>query len=596
MNPRPTRTILVTLALALALAAYIGRPPSHRGDLDLAAFGKVPAVMDGRVKPMDSVARNTMRLISERQAYVDPDGNRRPAMDWLADLLAVDLVSPTPQVPNDPEKLRNVADSHVFRIHNPQVLKTIGLERRKRFRYSLNEIEAAPNYEKFLQLGREASQKLQRKEKLSFFQDKLHNAYSSVMMVKAINIYRRPLLVPDTSVPIPKDRDKQQWLSYAEADHIAHMSATPNPYAEAWRIILAANAHDRAVDFNAAVSAYRNRFDQQFPDLTDRTRFEYHYNHVAPYFQCFIFSILLGLLGALGLLFRVPRLITAANTLTVFVLVVAFVGFLARMYLMDRLYVFVTNLYSSAIFVGFIGMAAAYCLERIYKLGIGPLLASAIGSTCFLVAINLDAKGDNLAQLQAVLDTNFWLATHVTTVTMGYSATFLAGALGAFFIFAGVFNPNFSPKYRADINRMTYGTICFALLLSFVGTVTGGIWADQSWGRFWGWDVKENGALIIVLWNALILHARWAGMVKPRGIAVLAVFGNCITAFSWFGVNMLNVGLHSYGPMESGALYLGLFVISQLFIMAIGMMPQSKWASNQNKPNASPDASTDATP
>ena len=97
---------------------------------------------------------------------------------------------------------------------------------------------------------------------------------------------------------------------------------------------------------------------------------------------------------------------------------------------------------------------------------------------------------------------------------------------------------------------MVYGIICFALFFSFVGTVLGGIWADQSWGRFWGWDPKENGALLIVLWNAIILHARWGGYARERGIMTMAIFGNVITSLSWFGVNMLGVGLHSYGFMD----------------------------------------------
>ena len=89
------------------------------------------------------------------------------------------------------------------------------------------------------------------------------------------------------------------------------------------------------------------------------------------------------------------------------------------------------------------------------------------------------------------------------------------------------------------MGQMIYGVVCFATLLSFVGTVLGGIWADQSWGRFWGWDPKENGALLIVIWNALILHARWGGLVKQRGMAVLAVVGNMVTGWSWFGTNQL---------------------------------------------------------
>ena len=93
------------------------------------------------------------------------------------------------------------------------------------------------------------------------------------------------------------------------------------------------------------------------------------------------------------------------------------------------------------------------------------------------------------------------------------------------------------------LSRMVYGIVCFATLFSFVGTVLGGIWADQSWGRFWGWDPKENGALIIVIWNALILHARWGGMIKARGLMCLAVAGNIFTSASWFGTNMLGIGL-----------------------------------------------------
>lgn len=127
---------------------------------------------------------------------------------------------------------------------------------------------------------------------------------------------------------------------------------------------------------------------------------------------------------------------------------------------------------------------------------------------------------------------------------------------------------------------MVYGVVCFALLLSFVGTVLGGIWADQSWGRFWGWDPKENGAALVVLLNAIILHARWGGLVRTRGIMVLAVAGNIVTAWSWFGTNMLGVGLHSYGFMDSAAMLLIGFVISQFLFMSLGLLPVRAWRSS----------------
>ena len=131
---------------------------------------------------------------------------------------------------------------------------------------------------------------------------------------------------------------------------------------------------------------------------------------------------------------------------------------------------------------------------------------------------------------------------------------------------------------------MVYGIVCFATLFSFVGTVLGGIWADQSWGRFWGWDPKENGALLIVLWNAIILHARWGGLIRERGLMNLAVFGNIVTSFSWFGVNMLGIGLHSYGFMDAAFNWLILFIVSQVAIILLGLIPLKLWRSFRSKP------------
>ncbi|HLP24101.1 MAG TPA: cytochrome c biogenesis protein CcsA, partial [Acidobacteriota bacterium] len=159
---------------------------------------------------------------------------------------------------------------------------------------------------------------------------------------------------------------------------------------------------------------------------------------------------------------------------------------------------------------------------------------------------------------------------------------YLAGFLAIIYIFRGVFTKSLDKATADALNRMVYGILCFATLFSLIGTVLGGIWADQSWGRFWGWDPKENGALIIVVWNAIILHARWGGMVKARGVMALAVFGNVVTSWSWFGTNMLGVGLHSYGFMDAAFYWLIAFVASQLLIIALAAIPLEKWKSFRN--------------
>jgi ABC-type transport system involved in cytochrome c biogenesis permease subunit len=210
-------------------------------------------------------------------------------------------------------------------------------------------------------------------------------------------------------------------------------------------------------------------------------------------------------------------------------------------------------------------------LEKIYRNGVGSMVASVIGFVTLIIAHHLMAQGDTLEMMRAVLDSNFWLATHVVCITIGYSSTFLAGFLGVFYVFRKAFDRSWNNKTATELERMVYGIVCFSLLFSFVGTILGGIWADQSWGRFWGWDPKENGALMIVLWNAFVLHARLAKQAKPRDFVVMAVFGNIVTALSWFGVNMLGIGLHSYGWMDKAFNWLALFIATQMAVIILGL-------------------------
>ncbi|MCA9002010.1 MAG: cytochrome c biogenesis protein CcsA, partial [Planctomycetes bacterium] len=129
-----------------------------------------------------------------------------------------------------------------------------------------------------------------------------------------------------------------------------------------------------------------------------------------------------------------------------------------------------------------------------------------------------------------------------------------------------------NPKARKELTRMIYGVLCFSLLFSVVGTILGGVWANDSWGRFWGWDPKENGALLICLWELIILHARMGGFIRDFGFAVMNVLLAVVVAFSWWGVNLLGVGLHSYGFTEGVNFWLSVFYGVEITVVLIAVV------------------------
>ena len=210
----------------------------------------------------------------------------------------------------------------------------------------------------------------------------------------------------------------------------------------------------------------------------------------------------------------------------------------------------VGNLYDTIIFIAATVVLIALLIEamtrRRFALGIAPIT----GTLLLILARRFelgDAK-DNMDPLIAVLDSNYWLTIHVLTITLGYAAGLLSAFLSfIYLLMRGLSLDNGDREIRRSFTRAVYGTICLTLFLSLVGTVLGGIWANDSWGRFWGWDPKENGALLIVLWTLAILHGRLGGYIREWGLHFAAVFTGAVVTFSWWHVNFLNTGLHTYG-------------------------------------------------
>jgi ABC-type transport system involved in cytochrome c biogenesis permease subunit len=585
---------LVMLTVAILLISRSRMPSYESTEANLHEFGKLPIVYEGRVKPFDTLARNNLRILSNREEFKDKDGKAQPAILWLLDVIA------------DPEAAR---DHRVFRIDHPQILTKLALERRKKHLYSLEDFldklpvlaEIAGEARKKDSKERNADERkaLELENKIGQF-DLLVKAFqppdirseswqqdvrSAIMEAQRLEQRSPPLAIPPEEGKSEDDINaSEDWETFSRGSMKSYLSVNlmqrdPKEPVEHLVEIMIAHQNGEAEEFNDKVRDYHRWLAENRPEEldADRVSFETFFNNFSPFYYsafsylfAFIFAVI-GLLGWSRPLNRTAFLIILATfCVHTFALV-------ARIYISGRPPV--TNLYSSAVFIGWGCVVLGMVFESIYRLGIGNIIGAALGAITLGISHLLAGDGDTFKVLQAVLDTQFWLATHVVCITLGYSTTFLAGALGLYYVLAGFVTKKVTPAASKDLSRMMYGTICFGIFFSFVGTVLGGLWADDSWGRFWGWDPKENGALLIVLWNAILLHANWGKMVGPRGLAVLAVGGNVITSWSWFGVNELSVGLHAYGFTEGVWATLWAFWLSQAVVMIVGVLPTKFWRS-----------------
>ena len=253
----------------------------------------------------------------------------------------------------------------------------------------------------------------------------------------------------------------------------------------------------------------------------------------------------------------------------------------------------VSTLYETILFItGAIAITALF-IEWVNRQRIMLALTPIIGAMGMFLAGKYELReaataGDTMPSLVAVLDTNFWLATHVTSITLGYAAGLLAAAISHVWLLGKMFGlKRGDDAFYRSVTRMVYGVIAFALVFSVVGTILGGIWANYSWGRFWGWDPKENGALLICLAQLFILHARLGSYVKAQGLHVLSILQGCVVAFSWWGVNQLGVGLHSYGFTEGIMRNLVIFWGAELLVI----LASGAWRLGQGAPAAEAAAS-----
>jgi ABC-type transport system involved in cytochrome c biogenesis permease subunit len=609
---------LLMLAMALWFFANLQAPKDDGFAFN--EFGKLPVTYDGRLKPMDSLARNSLLQIRQTQTLdTEPwkGWNENPkiitATEWLANVMMNPAVAD---------------DWPVFRVDNPDLISLLKLPDKNEAQhqdgkhYSWNQIMPAMDvftnevarveivapasrtayenavekmhdrlelyaglkntvqpadaqdwpaelaaFEKFIPDGVAAVKAEQAGQ--TFDQTNFETMAAFIQEFQFMSSLEPPLIVPPDG--------SGDWRRMGDALLDVPRGVPVDDAMRDYAKMTGALAANQPGEFNSALKDYYSTLVPTQGRALAKARAEVFFNQMQPFYGALVIYVLAGLLAIFSWFNLSETLRRSAVWLIGLAFVIHTTGLIYRMILEGRPPV--TNLYSSAIFIGWGACLLGIILEKFHKNGIGCVVSAGLGFITLIIAQNLAVDGDTMEMMRAVLDTNFWLATHVVAVTTGYASTFVAGFLGLIYILRGVFTKTLDAETGKSLARMIYGIVCFATLFSFVGTVLGGIWADQSWGRFWGWDPKENGALIIVLWNALILHLRWGGMIRERGLAICAVGGNIVTSWSWFGVNMLGIGLHSYGFTEAAFGWLMLFVASQLLFIGNGLLPNHCWFS-----------------
>jgi len=646
--------VITVVGGMFAMAAV--EPKSSPDAIDWYQAGNLPMQHEGRIKPIDSVARNLLQSLSgQTSVIVNADDEGKPsaertlkATEWL-----YGLISDQPWIDHaymfriDAKEVLDVFDLNVedSKAAVSGFMKVVGKEGRNRYSWA----QLRPKMESFIEKMQPILEKRgANPESLKFQDQKFMELYQK------INLFQLTSLSYSTNrLPVPPKEDDEEDRRRFGQELISEMRAVQqledgkpasmlppitteksnteeNSSSDAstqWRALrpalfasYAAKAmgmdegdtklllqfldlrdairEGKPLSVNQEVEKYSASLATQpgLKNVLSAAHFEGWYNKFGAFSGCIAFYLIAFVLTFLSMIVFPQPLRRTAFWITVVVFAVHVVAIAARVYITGKAPVI--NLYSSAVFIGCGAVLFGLVLELLYPIRIGLLAGTAIGSTTLLVAYGLDSS-DTMHVLQAVLDTQFWLTTHVQCITAGYLATFFAGALAIGAIVHRSIHARTllsdSPDAEASemqrvLMRMTYGTICFATFFSLIGTVLGGLWADDSWGRFWGWDPKENGALMIVIWNAIVLHARWDKLVRERGFALLAIGGNIITAWSWFGTNQLGIGLHSYGFTSGVLMTLAWFVFSQLLIIIVCGFFTAPWLYGRKAPSSEQDS------
>ncbi len=592
---------------------------SSSPSVNVESFGSVIVLENGRKKPIDTYARNKLLQFCGRQRIAG-----QPALSWFCRLLfdpsrcdfdRVFLIN-DPQVAQTlgitPQKKRRYsyaelseAADAIERYYKAAGEKTVGrlsafekeivriynnlLEYRnlastysfllpvEEFRITdsdsategslkLSDTGDAPSYFDMIQMNRFLADNMMRIHRLPADSFKPFDRAIVRIVKKMYEIGAFTQNPPPHIIPLVDDKG-EKWMSPWGLINEYRSGSVKNPVLEQLiKIRQAYLAGDQTAFDNAAASLRSAVSALTFEKAPPDPALEIIYNKINSFF---IARILLGIAALLAfiVLFTNKRALFAVSLSAIIVAyLLCTVGIVMRVLIMRHPPI--TNLYETFIFVAWATVLIGMILELLRIRPIGLLTASAAGFIFLHIAGRYAAEGDTMGMLAAVLNSGFWLTTHIITISLGYAGCLGAAFIGHIFILHKLTSSSHKEQLNA-VSRAVYGVFAFGLLFTVVGTVTGGMWAEQAWGRFWGWDPKENGALLIILWSLIVFHYRLTGRINGIGLSAGAIIAGILVMCTWIGVNLLGTGLHSYGFTSKGAMLLMAYAAFEALFLAV---------------------------
>lgn len=511
---------------------------------------KTIAVQDaGRLKPFDSFSREVLEIVygktslDGRQAY-------EVVLTWML----------------SPEAWQN---KPLFEVRNSEVLKALEMDPNQRY-FKGQDLFSG---ERFINLRQELQEKRQTKEKLTPYFQALQRLENQFFMFTEMASGRLLRIMP------PKTGDS--WISVADLQgesreafqqlaikFVGHITSIGNNSSQDL-IRKAAEELDQSVVKFKSVAKAAN--PELYPDES-KIDTEVHYNSFHPFRWSYIFYLLSACILLFAWITDKSRLMPVVWLIFAVGFIFHIYGFGIRVYLSGRPPV--SNMYETVVWVSFGSLLFATVLELIYRFKFILLAGLLVGVFGMVVADSAPVILDpSIQPLEPVLRSNYWLIVHVMTITISYAAFFLALMLGDIALFYYLRDEK---KHQAKIKSITLSIYRAKQIgISFLapGIILGGIWADYSWGRFWGWDPKETWALIVLLGYIAVLHGKMVGWIKDFGMVVSAVLTFTLVIMAWYGVNfVLGAGLHSYGFGAGGIEYVLGFVFLQLLLVVYTVM------------------------